>query len=422
MKISNITILLVCLFAVYACNSDKEAVAGKEAHEHEHQSEGNTVSITKEQMEAVQIELSSIEQKNLEATVRVNGKLEVPAQNKAAVTSLYEGVLQTILVHPGSEVRKGQIIATVSNTALTEVQQSLISVTAQLKLAQLEYNRQQDLVAGNAAPLKNLQKAQAELSSLQAQLAALKKQLSTLGISPSSVTNGTISSTLSLTAPISGTISDIHAQIGSRIDMATPVAMIVNNSQLHLDLFVYEKDLPSIQKGQVIHFTLTNNPGKEYDAKIFSIGTAFADESQSVPVHADVEGDKNGLIEGMNVTAIISIGTRTAAAIPSAAIVSNGGKDYIFVLTEKEEQDRDHEGAEHNHEEQEHEEGEEHKGHAKDDHATLNFQRIQVVKGATDLGFTEIQPVSALPENARIVTRGAFFIMAKMTNTGGHEH
>ena len=321
------------------------------------------------------------------------------------------------MVHPGSEVRKGQVIATVSNTALTEVQQNLISVTAQLKLAQLEYNRQQELVAGNAAPLKNLQKAQAELSSLQAQLAALKKQLSTLGISPSSVTNGTISSTLSHIAPISGTISDIHAQIGSRIDMATPVAMIVNNSQLHLDLFVYEKDLPSIQKGQVIHFTLTNNPGKEYDAKIFSIGTAFADESQSVPVHADVEGDKNGLIEGMNVTAIISIGTRTAPAIPSAAIVSNGGKDYIFVVKEQKEEAHEHEEAEHHHEE-----GEEQGYHQKNNGTTLNFERVQVVKGATDLGYTEIQPVTPLPDHARIVTKGAFFIMAKMTNTGGHEH
>ncbi|RYE17762.1 MAG: DUF5126 domain-containing protein, partial [Sphingobacteriaceae bacterium] len=83
----------------------------------------------------------------------------------------------------------------------------------------------------------------------------------------SSVSKGNIITTLTITAPISGTISTVSAQIGSPVDQSTPIAEIVNNSQLHLDLFVYEKDLPKLHKNQVIHFTLTNNPGKEYDAK-----------------------------------------------------------------------------------------------------------------------------------------------------------
>jgi hypothetical protein len=44
---------------------------------------------------------------------------------------------------------------------------------------------------------------------------------------------------------------------------------VVDNSQLHLDLSVYEKDLPVLKNNQLIHFTLTNNPGKEYDAQYF---------------------------------------------------------------------------------------------------------------------------------------------------------
>jgi len=414
MKSLKIIFLSASLIFLCSCGGrNTEAVKEQVAEEH-HEEESGIVTLTPEQIKTVGIELGILEQKNLGSSIKVNGKLEVPAQNKASVTSLYEGVLQQILVHPGSSVRKGQAIATIANTEMTGVQQNLISVNAQLKLAQLEYNRQQELVAGNAAPLKNLQKAQAELSSLQAQQSALKKQLSTLGISPSSVTSGNISSTLTITAPISGTISDIHAQIGSKVDASTPVAEIVNNSLLHLDLFVYEKDLPSIKEGQTIHFTLTNNPGKEYDAKIFSIGTAFTDASKSVPVHAEVQGEKNGLIEGMSVTAIISIGSRTAMAIPAEAIVTNGGKDYIFIQTDKKVESHEHSAEE---------AGQKDEGHKDEKQATtVNFERVQIVRGATDLGFTEIQPVNELPANARIIVKGAFFVMAKMTNTGEHEH
>lgn len=411
MKSLKIMLLSASFLILLSCGSNPSATKPEAATEEHHEEESTIVTLSPEQIKSVGIELGTLEQKNLESSIKVSGKLEVPAQNKASVTSLFEGVLQKILVHPGSVVRKGQAIATIANTELTGVQQNLLAVNAQLKLAQLEYNRQKELVAGNAAPLKNLQKAQAELSSLQAQQSALKKQLNTLGISPSSVSSGNISSTLTITAPIGGTISDIHAQIGSKVDAATPVAEIVNNSQLHLDLFVYEKDLPAIQEGQTIHFTLTNNPGKEYDAKIFSIGTAFTDASKSVPVHAEVLGEKTGLIEGMNVTAIISIGNRLATAIPTEAIVTSGGKDYIFIQTSKK-------PAPHEEEEHGHEEG----GHEHTAQATVNFEKVEIVRGVTDLGFTEIQPVGDLPADAKIIVKGAFFVLAKMTNTGEHEH
>jgi len=113
-----------------------------------------------------------------------------------------------------------------------------------------------------------------------------------MGISVANVSAGNIITTLSITAPISGTVSTISAQIGSPVDQSTPIAEIVNNSQLHLDLFVYEKDLPMLHANQIIHFTLTNNPGKEYDAKIYSIGTAFVNEKKTIPFHGVVLGVK----------------------------------------------------------------------------------------------------------------------------------
>jgi len=41
---------------------------------------------------------------------------------------------------------------------------------------------------------------------------------------------------------------------------------------------VYEKDLSKLKEDQTIHFTLTNNPGKEYDAQINSPGSSFEDK------------------------------------------------------------------------------------------------------------------------------------------------
>ncbi|RZL12878.1 MAG: HlyD family efflux transporter periplasmic adaptor subunit, partial [Pedobacter sp.] len=241
-------------------------------------------------------------------------------------------------------------------------------------------------------------------------LCSLQKQLSAMGISPGSVGRGNIITTINITAPISGTISNVTAQIGSNVDPSTPIAEIVNNSRLHLDLFVFEKDLPNLHSNQIIHFTLTNNPGKEYDAKIYSIGTAFANETKTIPIHAVVMGDKTGLIEGMNITALISIGTAVLPAVPTDAIVNYQGQDYIFVLTKQ--------AAEHHEKPEEgHEEGEPH-----NEEPAINFERVPVIKGTSDVGFTEIKLLKDLPPNTQIITKGAFFALAKMTNAGEGEH
>ncbi|WP_276134266.1 efflux RND transporter periplasmic adaptor subunit [Polluticoccus soli] len=398
---------IIYLFPVFllllACGGKKESTTTIE----EHHEESTLVSLTEDQLKAANITIGQVEMKNLTSSISVSGTLEVPSQNKAFITSLVGGVLRSINIQPGSYVRKGQTIGTIANTEVSNIQQELISINARIQYSNQELDRQRELVRGNAAPYKNVQRIESELKGLRAQRSALQRQLSTLGVS-----TGSISSTLAIKAPISGTISEITSQIGSNIDPNAPIAEIINNSELHLDLFVYEKDLPKVAPGQIIHFTLTNNPGQEYDARIYSIGTAFVNETRAVPVHAHVINDKTGLIEGMSVTARISLGESVYPAVPDAAIVTNDGKDYIFIVSGKkasEEQEADHK----------HEPAPEH-SHASE---AMVFERIQVIRGASDVGYTEIKPVSTLPQHTKVVVQGAFFLMAKMTNAGeAHEH
>ncbi|MDB5246896.1 MAG: efflux transporter periplasmic adaptor subunit [Segetibacter sp.] len=407
LRSTNYPLLLTLFILLAACTSKKTETAPEE--EHHEETISNIVSLTDVQMKTAGIEVGTIELKNLQTSIKANGMLSVPNENKAFITSVNSGVIRTLSVHPGKFVKKGQVVATIINPDIANLQQQLQTVNAQVNLSEIELRRQKELVEGNAAPLKNVQRVQTELATLRVTRNSLQKQLGTMGISISSVNKGNIITTLTITAPISGTISNVIAQIGSNVDPSTPIAEIVNNSNLHLDLFVFEKDLSMLHTSQTIHFTLTNNPGKEYDAQIYSIGTAFAEETKTIPIHAVVKNDKTGLIEGMNITAVISIGTNVVPAVPSEAIVNSQGQDYIFVLTK--------EAAKHYEEEKE-------EGHdTKEKHLKVretSFERIPVVKGTTDVGYTEIKILKDLPPHTRIITKGAFFALAKMTNAGGH--
>lgn len=387
-----ITLFAAVVFLASCGRKDKTETASPETETHvDEHTNPDEAMLTADQIKTIGIEFGAIEQKQLTASLKTNGVLKVPNQNKASINSVYSGVIKSLLVQPGNSVSRGQTIATISNPEFIQVQSEYLSINSRMVLAEQEYNRQKELNAGNAGALKNLQAADAELKSLRTRRSSLQQQIQLMGISPASLSNGRLISVLSVRSPISGVVSNVNVKMGSYVDLSTVVAEVVDNSRLHLDLFVYEKDLPKIKNKQTIHFTVTNNPGKEYDAEIFSLGSSFENESKAVSVHAMVKGVKTGLIDGMNITANISLDQATLPAIPTEAIVNFQGQDFIFIVDSVDTKKNE-----------------------------THFNRIPVVKGTSDVGYSEITLLKDIPAGAKVVIKGSFFILAKQTNTEGH--
>lgn len=426
-KSKNIHCLIFALFfALISCNTHHAEDGHTHANSASSQGDNNNVNansieteptiaaLTDEQINTVGIIFGKVEQKQLTATLKANGALRVPNNNKANATSLYGGVIKSIHVQVGSFVKSGQVIATIVNPQFIQLQEEYLTVSSKIQYAEQELSRQKLLNDGNAGALKNYQSANAELKILNTRKASLQEQIQLMGINPTTVNNTNLRTALVVKSPISGTISNVFSKIGSYVDVSSPVVEIVDNTQLHLDLNIFEKDLPILKVGQVIHFTLTNNPIHEYDAKIYSIGSSFENDSKTIPIHCTVQGNKTGLIDGMNITAIVSLNNVTTNAVPNDAIVDANGKSYIFMITSKK-PDEHHDEDEHSHAASEIKKSSNEK--------TTNFERIEVVKGVSNVGYTAITPISNLPSNAQIITKGAFFVNAKLTNQGeAHSH
>ena len=408
--------VLSSLFFINSCGkkesnaqNEERAKEADRSNENQHEQETpTTATLTQEQIKAVGIQLGKVENKELTATIKANGMLRVPNNSKGNATSLYGGVIKTLNVQIGDYVKKGQIIATITNPQFIQPQEEYLAVSNKIIFAEQEAQRQKKLNAGNAGALKNLQNATAELNTLRTRKASLQQQIQLMGINPNSVSNSNLKSVLVVKSPLNGIVSNVFAKIGSYADASSPVAEIVDNGSLHLDLQIFEKDLPLLKVGQIIHFTLTNNPVTEYDATVYSIGSSFENDSKTIAIHCNVTGNKTGLIDGMNITGMVSLNNVTAPAVPNDAIVNAEGKNYVFIVTDKKPKEHRHESEAHDHSDNE-------KGN-------INFEKIEVVKGVSNMGYTAVTFVQSIPSDAKIVIKGAFFINAKLSNIGGHEH
>lgn len=400
--------LLMVLFFVSSCDNKTETNSPENEEHHDEHESASTTTLSTEQMKSIDVQFGTLEKKQLTSSLKANGFLKVPNQNRSSATALMGGIIKSLYVQSGTFVSKGQLIATISNTSFISLQEEYLTTVSKTKLAELDYARQQELQEGNAGALKTLQQAESELNILKAKKSSLQKQLELIGINTNTLSAENMQSVLEIRSPISGTVSTVLGNIGTFIDVNNPVAEIIDNSQLHLDLFVYERDLSKLKVGQTIHFTLTNNPGKEYDAKIYAVSNTFEENSKAIAVHATVEGDKQGLIDGMSITALVSLENALLEAVPNSAIVNYQNADYIFIVSEN------HHEEEHAHENE--------SAHEEETSQETSFEKIPVRTGTSDIGYTEITLLKDVPANALIVTKGAFFILAKMTNTGEHEH
>lgn len=389
--------IFVVIITLTSCN-DKKAEEPQE--EEKSQTE---VALTDAQYKTVGIETGVVEDRNLNKVIKANGYTTVPPQNSAEVSTLIGGTVKDIFVLEGTYVNKGKVLATLQNLEVIEMQEDYHSATANIEYLQLEYNRQKTLSDENVNPRKTFQEVKSKLAAERARAQAAKNKLDALHVSTKGST-----SLVPIVAPISGYVGKINIAKGAYAQTGIALFEVVDNSQMHLDLNVYEKDLGTISVGQVIDFVLTNQSKKSIKGKIFGINKSFSNESKTVAVHAKIESDDaKGLIPGMYVSANINITNATVPALPKDAVVRNADKYFVFVQEEA-----------HVEEKHEHKAGDKEEAHEKEVH----FKALEVIPGTTDLGFTEVKFVDKVAPNAKIVTKGAFYLLSAMKGGGEHGH
>ncbi|MBB6111504.1 membrane fusion protein, cobalt-zinc-cadmium efflux system [Mucilaginibacter lappiensis] len=345
------------------------------------------ITLTEAQMKNVGIEIGPIAQKNLDAVIKANGQLAVPPQNRADVSILSGGVISRISVLEGQQVKRGQVLATISNQDLIKIQQDYLAAKSNFTYVQAEFNRQRQLQDAGAGTGKSFQSAQATYNAEFSRIKAFESQLRQLNITPGRINNGNIVSGFPVVSPITGTVGKISANTGAFVQPGTSIMEVVDNSKIHCDLTVFEKDLMQVKLGQKVNFQLTNQGDMMITGKINGINKSFENESKGVIVHAEIDNRQHkNLIPGMYVTALISVGSHPVPAVPVEAVIRSGGRQYIYIVASEE---------------------------AGPNKTSFAFKKAEVATGVMELGYIEIKPMTSLPANAKAALKGAFYLESK---------
>ena len=373
--------IVILLIFFTACHNqpatDKEPAALQD-------SAGNVAILTDAQRQTAGVQTDSLQMKTLSAIVKVNGSIDVPPQNMVSISVPLGGYLRSTDLLPGMHVRKGQAIASIEDLQYIQLQQDYLTTKSQLSFDKTDYERQKELNKSKAVSDKIFQQSEATYNNRLVMLSALAQKLKLVHINPDGLSANNISKTVHLYAPINGFVSKVNVNIGKYVTPSDVLFELVDPSDIHLNLVVFEKDVSRLSVGQPLLAYNNNQPDKKYRCKIILISKDFSPE-RTVQVHCHFEDYDPSLLPGMYMNADIETSNHEVYALPEEAIVNFEGKDYVFV-----------------------------------DSGNKKYELTPVAKGITEDHFTEIKNADSLLAKP-IVTKGAYTVLMKLKNTGGDD-
>ena len=254
-----------------------------------------------------------LKSKNFSHYLNFQGSLDTD-QNVVIYPEL-PGLLKNIYVKQGEKVKKGQIIAKISDNGLTD---QLEQLKLQRNLAKTTFERQQKLWDQKIGSEIQYLQAKTNFKSLEKKISQMRDQEGKTRI----------------LAPFDGTIDDIIADIGSNLAPGlTPILRIINIDQMKVSAEIPEIHIPYIKQNKNVKIYVPILD-KQILGKISSVGNFINPNNRSFNIEIKLLNKSNELKPNMTVSLEINdYQNDSAILIPSKDILEDEeGNFYVYKL------------------------------------------------------------------------------------------
>lgn len=337
----------------------------------------NIITVTNEQFEASKMAIGNPVELDFDVTIKASGKVDVPPQYRAKVTTFLGGYVKSTKLLVGDKVVKGQALITLENTEYLDLQKDYLELAEQLTYLKSEFERQKTLYQEKIASQKNYLKAESEYKSTRGRYQGLREKLMLLNINPTNVERGKFTSQITLTAPISGDVTVMNANVGMFMSPSDVILEIVDINYLHLNLSIFEKDILNVKERQKITFSIPEASKQLFTSQVQKVGKSIESKDRTISVFGELNSQNRvKLLSGMFVEAGIVVNSKKGFGVPTEAIINEDDKTFVLRLNK--------EGK------------------------NYIFQKIPVSLGEKSEQFVEIIPSATINKTTKILTAGVF--------------
>ena len=254
----------------------------------------------------------------------LQGQVELPPQATEVLSSPLAGVVQQVMVAPGQRVKAGEVVARLASPELLIWQRELLQARSQSRLAADKLARDERLYAEGIIPGARVQASRADSEQAQLALQERRQALQVLGLP-----DGALQAQMRLRAAAAGTVLEVAALPGQRLEAGMPVAKIARSGQLALALQATPEQARRLRVGDTLSVAGCKSP-----ARLAAITPQVHRANQSVQLRADFVAAEDCLRLQQFVEATVQpapAGAVSPLNLPEHAVVRQDGKAYVFV-------------------------------------------------------------------------------------------
>ncbi|MEQ1910964.1 MAG: efflux RND transporter periplasmic adaptor subunit, partial [Vicinamibacterales bacterium] len=234
------TIWAVCgvatVLAAGCSQAPEQKAATSESAAHEEvapeRADQSVVKVSGEMLRDLRVTTSVVEEHRGAEPASMLGELSVNQNAYAEVGASLQGRVVALHATLGQRVAVGAPLATLESGELARARSDAATAQARVELSQRALERKRRLNAERIAPMREVQEAENEAAAAEQQRRSARATLQALGASEAT-SDGNLA-TLSVTAPIAGTVIDRTVLLGQVTDPSTPLFKIANLSTLWL--------------------------------------------------------------------------------------------------------------------------------------------------------------------------------------------
>lgn len=272
---------------------------------------------------------------NVGATLSVSARIEFDETRITRVGSPVMGRIASLAVREGQEVKKGQLLATVNSTGLSEAQLALLKASSQRQLAQRAVDRAQTLLSAGVIGAAELQRREAELAQASAEFDAARDQLSLLGVPAEAVDElikgRRFNSATRIVASMDGVVLDRKITLGQVVEPADTVFEIADLSELWLVADVPEQNAGTLREGQHVEASISAFANLTLNGRLSFVSHTVNPETRTVRVRMELPNANRRYKPAMLATMLLKDQTEPHTVVPIEAVVREDNAEHIFI-------------------------------------------------------------------------------------------
>jgi cobalt-zinc-cadmium efflux system membrane fusion protein len=260
------------------------------------------------------------------------GVITPDVNRNVPVNMLTGGRVSDLKVRLGDDVKKGQLLLTLTSPDMTQAISDYKKFQATEALSKSQLERAEVLSSHGALAQKDLEVAQDAYKKAQVDTQTGADRIRILGGDLQH-----LSALIEVRAPADGTIIEQNVTNASGVkspDNSPNLFTIADLSQVWLVCDVYENNLAQINIGDRAGIELNAYPKRRFDGRITNIGRILDPNTRAAKVRIELPNHDGILRPNMFATAhFLSQGALTRVVVPAGAVLRLQDRDWVFVKT-----------------------------------------------------------------------------------------